>query len=92
MDTIKLGVLAIMKNEAMNVREWLDHYLWLGVDRVFLIDNGSDDNAIEIVDAHPQRARIELIVRPERHQQGQHYRSAFDLPRCGRGVRSRRRP
>ena len=26
----KLGVLGIMKNEAMILDEWIDHYLWMG--------------------------------------------------------------
>lgn len=74
-----LGILAIMKNEAMNVTEWLDHYFWAGAEHIFLIDNGSDDGSVDLVNAHPMRDRIDLMVRPEPHKQGYHYREAYDL-------------
>jgi len=74
-----VGVLAIMKNEAMNIREWLDHYFWIGADRIFLIDNGSDDNSVELVRSHPLSDRVDLLLRPEPHRQGHHYREAYDL-------------
>lgn len=38
-----LCVLATFKNEALNLREWLEHYAWAGVDALLLLDNGSTD-------------------------------------------------
>lgn len=39
-----LTCLAIFKNEAMNLKEWLDHHLWQGVEHFYLINNGSEDD------------------------------------------------
>ena len=39
-----VGVMAIMKNETDVLREWIQHYRWQGVDKIFLIDNGSTDD------------------------------------------------
>ncbi|KCZ93815.1 glycosyltransferase family 2 protein [Hyphomonas johnsonii] len=77
MHNTRLGVLAIMKNEAMNITEWLDHYVWLGCDSIFLIDNGSTDDTIARVEAHPFRDRIELVARSEPHNQVGHYREVY---------------
>jgi hypothetical protein len=51
MDTPKtrLAVLAIFKNEADILDEWLQHYLREGVTRFYLIDNGSDDGFRDIL-------------------------------------------
>jgi len=44
-----LSVLAIFKNETMNLKVWIDHYLWQGVEKIYLIDNGSTDNPMPIL-------------------------------------------
>lgn len=72
----KLGVLAIMKNEAMNVQEWLDHYFWQGAERIYLIDNGSTDNSMELVRQHPRFEDIELVSSPTPSKQIEHYHNA----------------
>ncbi|MFU8882555.1 MAG: glycosyltransferase family 2 protein [Rhodobacterales bacterium] len=72
-----LAVLSIMKNEAMNVDEWIDHYIWQGADHLFIIDNGSTDDTVGRINASAHRDRITLLERPERHRQGYHYRRVF---------------
>ena len=37
-------VVAVFKNEAMNFREWISHYLWQGASHFYLVDNGSTDD------------------------------------------------
>jgi glycosyltransferase involved in cell wall biosynthesis len=44
-----LSVLSIFKNETMNLKIWIEHYLWQGVEHFYLIDNGSDDNPLNIL-------------------------------------------
>ena len=39
-----LGILTYFKNERSILYEWLTHYKKWGVDHVWLIDNGSQDN------------------------------------------------
>lgn len=39
-----LGIVAIAKNEANNIREWVAYHLAMGADVVYLYDNESDDD------------------------------------------------
>ena len=39
-----------MKNEAMNLKIWIDHYIWQGVNHIYIIDNNSDDGSIKIIE------------------------------------------
>lgn len=39
-----LCILSIFKNEALNLREWVQHYKWVGVTSILLLDNGSTDD------------------------------------------------
>jgi hypothetical protein len=41
---MKVGVMAIFKNESMGIREWINHYQWQGVDEILLINNDSTDD------------------------------------------------
>lgn len=72
-----LAVLSIMKNEALNVDEWIDHYIWQGADHLFIIDNGSTDDTVARIEASAHRDKITLIQRLETHRQGHHYRQVF---------------
>lgn len=81
-----LGVLAIMKNETDVLPEWLDHYRWQGVDKVFLIDNGSTDQPESIVREHVESGFVELHSRPRPHRQAQHYREVFRTARLRKKV------
>lgn len=44
-----LAVVAIMKNNALYVKEWLDYHLLAGVDHFYIYDNGSTDNYDEVI-------------------------------------------
>ena len=73
----KLGVLAIMKNEAMNLEEWVGHYLWQGIDQIYLIDNGSTDNSASLLQPWIDQGVVKLIQLEEPYKQKAHYRTAF---------------
>lgn len=74
-----LSVLAIMKNEAMNIKLWIDHYRWQGVDHIYLIDNGSTDNSVDIVkDLQSENYPITLHCLPKQHAQMEHYAWVFN--------------
>lgn len=74
---VSFGMLAIMKNEAHLIEEWLDHYFWQGAEQIYLIDNGSTDDTLARIRPHVDRGRVHLVVYPEQHKQVQHYWSAF---------------
>lgn len=46
---LKFAVLGIFKNEAMAIREWVDHYKWQGVDEILLLDNNSTDGGADLI-------------------------------------------
>jgi hypothetical protein len=73
-----LSVLAIFKNETMNLKLWLEHYLWQGVDHFYLIDNGSDDEPLSILNEYINNGIVSYFYLPERHKQVEHYRFVFD--------------
>lgn len=44
-----LSVAAIFKNESWNLKEWILHYKYHGVDHIYLVNDFSDDNYLPIV-------------------------------------------
>jgi len=73
-----LSLLSIFKNETMNLKIWLEHYLWQGVEHFYLIDNGSDDNPLSILQEYIDKGIITYFYLPEKHKQVEHYRYVFD--------------
>ena len=73
-----LSVMAIFKNETMNLKVWLDHYLWQGVEHFYLIDNGSTDNPLNILQSYIDQGLVSYHYKPEKHCQVDHYRNVYD--------------
>lgn len=73
-----ISVLAIFKNETMNLKVWIEHYLWQGVEHFYLIDNGSNDNPLEILQEYIDKGIVSYYYLPERFKQVEHYRYVFD--------------
>src|SRR5262245_38521148 len=44
-----LAVAATMKNEGCYLREWIEFQRLMGVDQIYLYDNGSTDDSAEVV-------------------------------------------
>lgn len=72
-----VSVLAIFKNETLNLKVWVDHYLWMGVDHLFLIDNGSDDNPRKILEPYIKKGLVSVYDMPEKWKQPEHYRHIY---------------
>ena len=62
----------------MNLKVWIEHYLWQGVEHFYLIDNGSTDNPLEILQEYIDKNIITYYFLPEKHKQAEHYRFIFD--------------
>ena len=75
---IFLGVLAIFKNEAMMIDLWVRHYLWMGVDHLYLIDNGSTDNSMDVLKPYIDKKLATVFSLPEKYKQIEHYRYVYD--------------
>ncbi|MDB5657519.1 MAG: hypothetical protein JWS10_134 [Cypionkella sp.] len=72
-----LGVLGIMKNEALNIDEWVQHYVSMGAEKIFLIDNGCTDDTLVKAKVWIDKGIVELVQYTERHYQKKHYWAAF---------------
>ena len=68
-------IVAIFKNEAEILEEWLAHYLREGCARFFLIDNGSTDAYAPAL--RPFADRVELVVDATPHAQAALYNQHF---------------
>ena len=56
---------AIFKNEAHIMKEWIEHYLYHGIEHIYLINDFSTDNFLEIlqpfIDKNNSISRILLV-------------------------------
>jgi len=65
-----LSILAVFKNEAIGMEEWLNHCIMQRVEHFYLIDNSSTDNYKDIIAKFNNNIRIE---NPKNHCQSKHY-------------------
>jgi hypothetical protein len=56
-----LSAAAIFKNESMGLKEWIDHNKFHGIDHIYLIDDGSDDDYISIIQPYIDSGYITLF-------------------------------
>jgi hypothetical protein len=57
----KLSVCALFKNESHCIKEWVEHYLFHGVDHFYLLDDGSCDDYYSIIKKYIVNGTITLI-------------------------------
>ena len=73
-----LSIIAIFKDETLNLKLWIDHYLWQGVDHFYMIDNGSQDNPLSILQPYIDDGKVSYYNLPEPQKQTEHYRNVYD--------------
>jgi hypothetical protein len=73
-----LSILAQFKNESLNLKLWIDHYLWQGVQHFYLIDNGSTDNPMSILKPYIDKRLVTYYYIPKKYSQIENYRYVFD--------------
>jgi hypothetical protein len=56
----KICVVSMFKNESMIIDEWIQHYISEGIQHFYLIDNGSNDNYLEILNKYIEK--ITLVI------------------------------
>ena len=61
-----VSILAILKNEAPNMEEWLCHHMAIGVDHFFLYDNGSTDELHEVLKPYADHGVVTTVYFPMR--------------------------
>ena len=60
-----LSILAIFKNEAKVMKEWLDHHIAHGVDHFYLIDDNSLDNVYDSMDPYLEKGYVSFHKAPK---------------------------
>ena len=75
----KLGLLAIIKNEEMIINEWIEHYLWQGVDHFYIIDNGSTDATKNKLQPYIDKGIISYFYLDEKYKQEEYYNYILNL-------------
>jgi hypothetical protein len=64
-----LCLLAVFKNEAHILKEWVEHYIKEGVDKFFLINNNSTDNFYDILSPYINNGIVTLNSDNRSHSQ-----------------------
>lgn len=63
------SVCAVFKNEAVNIHEWISHYLLEGADHIFLVDNGSNDKFMTSVQPFIDYGQVTMMINNKPHAQ-----------------------
>ena len=72
-----LSVVAILKNEAPYLKEWIEYHLIAGVDHFYLYDNESPDNQAEVARPYVEAGLVDYFHAPGKFMQMQTYNDAF---------------
>lgn len=59
-----LSIVAIAKNEAPYMAEWIEFHKLVGVDQIYLYDNDSDDNLMEVLKPYIENGDVTYIPFP----------------------------
>jgi len=55
------SIAAVFKNEEKYLKEWIDHHLNRGVDHIYLINDFSEDNYMDVIYTYLKQKAITLI-------------------------------
>ncbi len=72
-----LAIACIVKNEARYLNEFIVFHLLSGVDRIYLFDNGSNDNTLEVVKPYIESGKLIYFYYPGPKMQFVAYRKAL---------------
>lgn len=73
-DENNIILLAQFKNETMNLKVWIDHYLWQGIDKIYLIDNDSTDEPLKILQPYIDKNIVHYTFNPKKYNQLENYK------------------
>ena len=74
----ELAIVAILKNEAPYVKEWLDYHLLAGVDHFYIYDNDSTDNMQSMLQPYIGAEVVDYTPMPGKCAQMLAYHDAVD--------------
>ena len=73
----ELTVVAIAKNEAPYIREWVAYHLSVGVSKIYIYDNESQDNLREVLDDFIKDGKVIYTYFPGKNMQMPAYNDAI---------------
>jgi hypothetical protein len=73
-----VSICAIFKNEAHNMKEWVEYHKIIGVKRFYLYNNFSDDSYLEILKPYIEERLVVLIDWPVEKGQMSAYEHCFN--------------
>lgn len=62
MENCYIAIGAIVKNEGRYIEEWIEYHRLIGVEKFYIVDNGSTDDTIEVLKKYIDMGIIELYV------------------------------
>lgn len=71
-----LAVVAIVKDEAPYIREWIEYHKLVGVDKFYIYDNESSDNLKEVLSSYILNGEVEYMYYPGHRVQCEVYNFA----------------
>lgn len=74
-----LSVIAIFKNEARYIREWIEYHRMVGVEHFYLYNNGSTDDYMEQLKGYIDKDIVTLVDMPGEKKQMVAYNEALKL-------------
>lgn len=74
-----ISICAIFKNEGKYLLEWIEYHKMLGVDHIYLYNNNSEDNYLEILEAYINEGFITLKSWPMLNGQMEAYKDCYNL-------------
>ena len=78
---IDLAIVAIMKNEAPYVKEWIKYHKLVGVQKFYIYDNESEDNLKDVLEPYIRQGLVEYTFFPGIKQQCLAYNDCIDKHR-----------
>ena len=60
-----LSICTLFKNEAKNLREWIEYHQLVGVEHFYLYNNGSSDRYMSVLKPYIKRGVVTLIQWPD---------------------------
>lgn len=73
-----LSICGIFKDEAHNMREWIEYHQIVGVEHFYLYNNFSTDNYNEVLKSYIEKGIVTLIEWPVTQGQMKAYKNCFD--------------
>ena len=70
MSKYNLCVGAMFKNEEKGLKEWMEHYIFHGVDHFYLINDGSTDTSVQVLQPYLNRGLVTLFTVAEPYYLG----------------------